>query len=114
MKMTQYLLIVLMAGALAVAGCGKSGKQAPAAAQHTPGVVDISALQQAFPDPTPEVQGIIGKIRFNNRYKFFDKTAAELDKLTALPNLTDPQKKAIADVVEQVKAAIQASPPPSQ
>jgi hypothetical protein len=113
MKMTQYLLIVLMAGALALVGCGKSNKQAPAA-QQTPGVVDLNALQTAFPDPTPEVQAILGKLRFNQRYGFHDKNLPELETLSALPNLTEPQKKAIADVTEQVKAAIAAQPPPAQ
>jgi hypothetical protein len=112
MKMIHYLLIVLMAGVLAVAGCGKSSKQTKAARQ--PGVVDLSELMQAFPDATPEVKGSLDKIRFATRYGQHENSLVELDKLNSLPNLTDPQKKAIADVIEQVKAAIAARPAPAQ
>jgi hypothetical protein len=113
MKITNYLVIVLMAGVLALAGCGKSNKQA-AQTQHTPGVVDLNGLQQAFPDASPEVHAVLDKVRFSSRYGQHEASLVELDKLSAMPNLTDAQKKAVADVIEQVKAAIQARPAPAQ
>jgi uncharacterized membrane-anchored protein len=108
MKMTHYLFIVLMAGTLALAGCGKSSKETPAPRQ--PGVVDLGPLQQAFPDATPDVKGSLDKLRFSARYGQLEAELVELDKLIAIPNLTEPQKKAVNDVIEQVKAAIQARP----
>jgi len=108
MRITPYLLVVLMAGVLALAGCGKSDKSAAGAAQRQPGVVDLGPLQAAFPDPSPEVHGVLDKIRFNTRYGMHEQSLAELDKLNGMPNLTDPQKKAVADAIEQVKAAAQA------
>ena len=108
MRITPYLFIALMAGVLALAGCGKSNKP-EAAAQHQPGVVDLGPLQAAFPaDASPEVKGILDKVRFNTRYGMHEASLAELDKLNGMPNLTDPQKKAVADAIEQVKAAAQA------
>ena len=65
-------------------------------------------MQQQFPNPTPEVAACLDKIRFACRYRTFDTAQAELDKLAQLPNLTEPQKKAVDEVVEQVKAAIKA------
>ena len=38
----------------------------------------------------------------------FDSAQAELDKLAQLPNITEPQKKALDEVVEQIKTAIKA------
>ena len=112
MKMTQYLFIVLMAGTLALVGCGKSAKDTPPPRQ--PGVVDLSGLQQAFPDPTPETKASLDKLRFSARYGQLEAELVELDKLINTPNITEPQKKAINDVIEQVKAAIQARPAPAQ
>ena len=109
--MLNYLLMILMAGMLAFTGCGKSGK--PAASTRTPGTVDITDVQLAFPAPPPEVTTSLDKIRFALRYRQYDGVLVELDKLTHIPNLTDPQKKAIDEVIEQVKQAIafQAKPP---
>ena len=108
MKAIHYLSIVLMAGVLALAGCGKSASKAP---PRQPGVVDISGLQQAFPTPTPEITASIDKLRFASRYGQFENELVELDKLLALPDLTEPQKKAVNDVIEQVKEAIKLHPP---
>ena len=112
MKLIPYLLIVLTASVLALAGCGKSG---PAKAPRQPGVVDLSDLQQAFPNPTPEVTACIDKVRFGARYGKFEEGLVELDKLVNMPDLTDAQKKAVNDVIEQVKTAINMRPAaPSQ
>ena len=92
-----------MAGVLAVAGCKKSAPKPP---PRQPGVVDISPLQQAFPNPSPEVQACIQKIRFAARYGTYEPALPELDKISNLPDLTEPQKKAINDVIDQVKEAI--------
>ena len=111
MRILNYVLVIMLAGVLALAGCGKSGKSA--APVRTPGTVDISDLQLAFPAPPPEVASSLDKIRFALRYRQYDGVLVELDKLTHIPNLTDPQKKAIDEVIEQVKQAIafHAKPP---
>jgi hypothetical protein len=67
-------------------------------------------LQAQFPNPAPEVTAGLQKIRFACRYRNFDNAQAELDKLAQLPNLTEPQKKALGEVGEQLKAAINAPP----
>ncbi len=114
MRPIQYLLIVLMAGALALAGCGKSNKQTPV--PRTPGVVVLSDLQQAFPNPSQDFTTSLDKLRFATRYGQFETALVELDKLSNLPNLTEDQKKAVNEVIEQVKVAIktrqQPAPPP--
>jgi hypothetical protein len=108
MKLTSYLVVALVAGLLAVAGCGKSNTPKPGT--PIPGAVDVTALQQAFPKPPPEVLAAVDKLRFAIRYRKFDAAFPELEKLSRLPNLTDQQKKAIDDVIGQVKAAMAAAP----
>jgi hypothetical protein len=113
MKTTHYLFIVLMAGTLALAGCGKSSKET-APPPRQPGVVDLGPLQNAFPDANPDVKASLDKLRFAARYGQLEAELVELDKLNGIANLTDPQKKAINDAIEQVKAAIQTRPAPTQ
>ena len=105
MKMTKYLLLVLAVGMLALAGCSKSDKGQSA---RQPGRVDLSQLQEQFPNPPPEVTASLDKVRFACRYRTFETAQPELDKLAQLPNLTEQQKKAVEDVVEQIKTAVKA------
>ena len=113
MKTNIYLVMILTAGVLALMGCGKSGDAKPGAVP--PGVVDLGSLQQAFPEPTPEVTTTLNKLRFSVRYRQLQPALVELEKLSKLPNLTEPQKKAVNDVIEQVKVAIKTLPaPPTQ
>ena len=107
--MTNYLLVAIAIGVLALVGCSKSNEQKPGA--HPPGVIDLSNLQQQFPNPTPEVTSSLSKIRFANRYRTFDTGLAELDKLSQMPGITDQQKKAIDELAAQFKAAASAAPP---
>ena len=105
MKTTNYLIIMILAvGVLALAGCSKSDKKATPA--RVPGMVDLTQMQEQFPNSTPEVTASLQKIRMACRYRTFDTAQAELDKLAKLPDLTDPQKKAVEEVIEQVKTAI--------
>ena len=108
MKNTNYLLIILTAGVLALAGCGKSNEQP--APPPPAGMIDFGALQRAFPNPTPEVAASLQKLRFTARYRQFDAAMVELDKLAQLPNLTDEQKKAVNDAIEQIKKTVSAMP----
>jgi len=106
MNTANYLVMILVAGFLALAGCGKSGDQAPPAPA---GVIDLGALQQAFPSAGPEVQKSFDKIRFATRYRQFPLALVELDKLARMPGLTDAQKKAVNDLIEQVKQTMNAA-----
>ena len=92
-----------MAGMLALAGCGKPKQPPP---PPVPPVADVGKLFEAFPSPSAEVQGSLDKVRFAVRYRQLDVALAELDKLAQIPDLTDAQKKAVSDKIEQVKRAI--------
>jgi butyrate kinase len=72
--------------------------------------VDVTDLRAAFPNAAPEITSSLDKIRFSARYRKFDVSLAELDKLAQVPDLTEAQKKAVNDAIEKVKAAISAMP----
>lgn len=113
MKLTHYAVMGLLAAGFALAGCGKSEEQA--APKRAPGVVELGQLQQAFPAPTPEIASSLEKLAFSTRYRQFVAALTELDKLSKLPDLTEPQRKAVNEAIEQVKVAIQTAPaPPAQ
>jgi hypothetical protein len=105
-KMTNCLPILLLAGVFALAGCGKSSKPQPSA---DAAVMDMRQLQQAFPSPSNEVQSSLDKVRMAIRYRQVEVVLAELDKLANNASLTEPQKKAVNDKIEQVKQAISAA-----
>jgi hypothetical protein len=71
--------------------------------------MDMGKLQETFQPPSPEFQSSLTKLRFAIRYGQLDTALAELDKLAHSPNLTEQQKKAVDDKVEQVKRAIAAA-----
>ena len=60
-----------------------------------------------------ELRGEVAKMRgefeiLDHDYRTFETAQAELDKLAQMPDLTAPQKKALDEAIEQVKAAISA------
>jgi len=88
-------LVMIVAG-----GCSKSA----APAQNAPApVIDVEKFKQAFPNPTPEIRASLDQIGFGIRYGTYDKASQELDKLANAGALTDPQKKAVADLADQIK-----------
>jgi len=100
---TNYLLMVLLAGGLAFAGCGKP---ASTQVQGTIAAMDVPKFQEAFPSPTPAQQSSIDKVRMGVRYGTYPDVLAALDKLASDPSLTEPQKKAVSDLIEGVKQTL--------
>jgi len=103
---------LLLAGLLAFVGCGKSEKNQ---AQGIPAMMDLSKFQQAFPSPTPAQQSHIAKASEGVRYGLYTNALSALDKLAADPALSEPQKKAVSDLIEGIKHTMaKASAPPAQ
>ena len=115
MKTTHWILAVLVAGSVAVGGCGKP-KPPPTEIGGVP-VIQLSKLRDAFPTPTAAQQAGFDKMAMSLRMGDFMGTLVQLDKLAHDPSLTEPQKKLVAEVIEQVKKTIEhrnaaASAPP--
>src|ERR1035438_7060594 len=76
-KLPNCLLLVLLAGVLALAGSGKA-KPSPSPAA---GLMNMGKLHEAFPSPAPEVQASLNKLQAAARYGQFEEALVELDKL---------------------------------
>ena len=100
--------MTLLAGVLAFAGCGKS-------AQNTaPGDtvrMDLAKFTQAFPSPTPEQQGTLSKVANGVRYRLYPEALTALEALASDTSLTEPQKKAVADMIAGITQAMTNAPP---
>ena len=109
MKMTNWLLMSLLAGTLALIGCGKSETQTPV----QQGVaIDLPKLSEAFASATPELQNTVMAVASGVRYGEHASALAALDKLAQAPGLTDAQKKIVSEVTEQVKQVASKAPAP--
>jgi hypothetical protein len=103
----NWITGLLLAGLFACAGCGKSDK---GNAQSIPATMDLAKFSQAFESPTPEQQASMAKVREGVRYRLYPKALEGLDALLGDSSLTEPQKKAVNDMIQGVKAAIASAP----
>jgi hypothetical protein len=105
--MKLITLFAALAGVcLLVAGCKKE-EAAPPVPQ---GGIDMPKLNEALSTASAEAKAALADVQFGIRYNDYPKALQALNKLAATSGLTDAQKKAINDMIEQVKTAI-AKPP---
>ena len=110
MKTRGILIGIVITILSAFTGCGKK-QPAAAPAYEINGVkVDIPALQAAFVgSPFPDIQAAVNDTSSDLRYGQYMKAFHSLDKVASDPNLTEPQKKLVADVLDQIKLVISKS-----
>jgi hypothetical protein len=110
MNIAKWIMICLLAVALAPVGCGK--KETTTA--PPPAVIDVPNLRDAFTTASPELQALSKEAVRNVQFGNFPKALEALEKLAASSGLTDPQKQVVTEVTGQVKqdAARTAAPPP--
>lgn len=104
---TKWVSAVLAIGLLAFAGCGKSDKDS---AKTGAAKIDLPKFQQTFPSPTPAQQSCLEKVTSGVRYRLYPQALASLETLASDPAITEPQKKAVADLVEGIKQAMASTP----
>ena len=68
--------------------------------------VDVRNLETALATAPPEVKQQVNDFHQDFNYGLYEKALVTLDKLATNPSLTDPQKKAVNDVIEQMKQVI--------
>jgi PBP1b-binding outer membrane lipoprotein LpoB len=107
MKLFNWILGLLMVSTLVFAGCGKSDQPAPA--DSTVRAIDASKFRPAFSSASVETKAIVDNVMMSIQGVNYKGALAGLHKLAHLPDLTEPQKKVVADLTEQVKRKL--SPP---
>ncbi len=118
MKLTNFVLGIFLAVGLAgLAGCKK--KQA---GTIIPPPMTVEGVNVELPKlmalidagGNAELQASVRNVQMSLRYRQWDKTLAEMEKLAANPTLNDEQKKAANEVFEQLKQVAAKAPPPPQ
>ncbi len=113
MKITKWIMICLLAVALAPMGCGK--KQEPIVAAPTI-TIDVPKLRAAFESAGPELKAMSEDAIRNVQYgRNYNAGLATLEQLANTSGVTEDQKKIALEVADQVKRILAARPaPPAQ
>jgi hypothetical protein len=95
--MKSHLLVLTFLSILTLAplGCGKSSSAG----------IDPSPVEKSFSGAEDSVKAAATKAVNAVKTADYNAAMAELLKLAADPKLTDSQKKAVAEVLDQLKAA---------
>jgi hypothetical protein len=110
MKITRWLSGALIAGILGVAACSKKAPPPPQYLEISGVKIELPKLQEVFNAGTPEQKANIANISSSIRYGQYAQGLMSLDKVSADPNLTEPQKQTVAAVMEQLKTVLSKSP----
>jgi hypothetical protein len=102
MKKYAWIPVILVSCMAGFVGCKKSDSSS---GQQTVGFegVDVRALRDAFQSGPPEAQIESANVGMFLRYGDNAKAMASLEKLAAMPNLNDKQKKIVNTSIEQLK-----------
>lgn len=113
MKMTKWMFATLAVGLLFPVACKKEQPQGPPQTYY--GVqVDWPKLNATFTNASQDVQTSVASVKRNFRYGLFPQALMELDKLSKNPQLTEPQKKLLSDLIEQTKQVVAKTPVPGR
>jgi hypothetical protein len=112
MKTANWMMMSLLAGVLALAGCAKEKAAVPVMDGVT---VDLPKLKDAFATVSPEIRVSVSEVAIGVKESNYPRAFAALAKLDSAPGLTEPQKKIVATVTDEVKQlASKAAAPPAQ
>jgi hypothetical protein len=112
MKALNGVWILLAVCFLAFAACKKSGQGVGSNTDYNGVTVDWPKLDTHFANGDPEAKTAAYQAKRNISYGRLPDALADLEKLAGNPNLTDAQKKVVAELTEQTKQAIAKAPPP--
>ena len=97
MKIVNWMMMFLLAGGLALTGCGKKPTPLPVSG------VDLPKLRETFATASADLQNAVSEVAMGVRYGEYPRAFTALDKIVKTPDLTEPQKKIVAEVTEQLK-----------
>ncbi len=102
---------LVVAVSLVLPGCGKKGPQSPSAYDVSGVKIDVPKFQQAFETAGDDVKAPATEAVSHIRYGQYAEALMSLDKLVNNPALSEPQKKVVNDVIEQLKQVISKAGP---
>jgi len=109
--MKGLLCWMVAAGALCIVGCGKA--KAPPPPEYNQVTVNLPKLKETFADAGPEAKQSVSMVQRNLRYGDYEKALMALDELLKDPAITEPQKKVVNEVIDQVKKVMTQAPAPA-
>lgn len=101
MTLPNWIPGLLLASALAFAGCGKSDQ--PVIADGTVQAIDATKFRPAFSSASPEIKAIVDNVMMSIQASLYQDAVTGLARLAGRPDLSETQKKVVADLTEQVK-----------
>lgn len=101
MKFSNLIPGLLLVGTLIFVGCGKSEKPAPV--ENSVQIIDATSFRPAFESASPQTKAIVNDAMMSIQGVAYQKALADLDKLASLPDVTEAQKKVVANLSDQVK-----------
>ncbi len=110
MKASRWMLPLLAVVAFTLAGCKKEDQLQ--AVDYDGVKLEWPRLDTEFASPNPQLQASLDMTKRFFRYRQFSQALVELDKLSRTPNLTEPQKKLLSDLIKQTKQVMAKAPPP--
>jgi hypothetical protein len=105
--LSATVLIAFLAGS----GCGKPQDQPGPTPIYYGVKVDLPKLDSDFAKANPDVQAAAAQVKQLIRYSQLPQALAALSQLAANPSLTEPQKKTVNDLTDQLKQVIAKSTP---
>ena len=101
MKSFHWLSVLIAATLLGLLACKRDAPPV-----HKYGLkVDVVKLESELANSSPGVQSHVALLKHALRYSKFPEAIAELDYLANSPELSQPQKKLVEDLLEQTKQA---------
>jgi hypothetical protein len=95
------MLGVLAASLLTFLGCGKSGQPTTPTPGEMPRI-DATQFRPAFATAPPEIKTVVDKVMRSIGGSLYTDALAGLEQLANTPTLTEPQKKAVTNLTDQV------------
>jgi hypothetical protein len=111
MKNLVCLAAILTLFCLIGFGCGKADDRPGPTPVYYGVKVDVPKLDTDFTKANPEVQAAATQIKQLIRYAQLPQALAALNQFATDPTLTEPQKKVVADLTDQIKQVIVNSTP---
>src|SRR3954447_2456870 len=105
MKFMAQIVGLFLIAAAGTVGCKKQDTTVGSSVQ----VLDASKLRPAFASAPPEQQAVTDSVMMSIQGSDPVKARAELDRLAAMPGVTDPQKAVIKDLSDQLDKKIAAN-----